>query len=46
MDPLAGIALMTTAAAVTLYALYWVIRKAVAAAIADARRPVDPSGID
>ncbi len=46
MDPLSGIALITTVAAVTLYALYWVIRKAVAAGIADARRSADEASHD
>jgi len=37
MDPLTGLALTVTVAAVALYALYWVVRHAVAAGIRDAR---------
>ncbi len=35
MDPLTGFALLVVLAGVALYALYWVIRKAVAAGIRD-----------
>ncbi|SEH81446.1 MULTISPECIES: hypothetical protein [unclassified Leifsonia] len=37
MDPLTSLALTVTIAAVALCALYWVIRRAVAAGIRDAR---------
>ncbi|MGO1393400.1 hypothetical protein [Agrococcus casei] len=37
-DPLTGLALSVVFAAVGFYALYWVIRKAVAAGIRDAAR--------
>jgi len=36
-DPFSGFALTVVVAAVALYALYWVIRRAVAAGIRDAR---------
>ena len=35
MDPLTSLALTVTIAAVALYALYWVVRRAVAAGIRD-----------
>ncbi|WP_186336966.1 hypothetical protein [Microbacterium sp. SLBN-146] len=38
MDSFTGTALIVTVAAVSLYALYWVIRKAVAAGIRDSQR--------
>ncbi|PSL37810.1 hypothetical protein CLV49_1417 [Labedella gwakjiensis] len=44
MDPLAGLALTVVFAAVALYTLYWVIRRAVAGGIRDAReQPSDPA---
>ena len=43
-DPLSSLALTVTFAAAGLYALYWVIRRAVAAGIRDASERPDAAG--
>lgn len=45
-DPLSSLALTVVFAAVGLYALYWVIRRAVAAGIRDAAAGSGPTGED